>query len=116
MANAIVHVEINAKDARKEQRFYQELFGWHIDTNNPMGYGMIDTHAGSGIGGGIGQAQDGRAFVTFYVETADPEKVLAQAEKLGGRTVMKPTQLRPDLTIALLADPEGNVIGLSKGM
>ena len=29
---------------------------------------------------------------------------------------MKPTQVRPNLTLAMLADPEGNVIGLSKGM
>jgi len=116
MANASIHVEINAKDSKKEQQFYQELFGWHIDTNNPMDYGMIDTHAGAGIGGGIGQARDGRSFVTFYVDTDDPQKILDRAERLGGKTIMKPTQVRPDLTLAMLADPEGNVIGLSKGM
>lgn len=116
MGNAIVHVEINAKDAKKEQQFYKQLFGWQIDTNNPMDYGVIDTKAGSGIGGGIGQARDGRSYVTFYVGTDDPQELLDQAEKLGGRTVMKPTQIRPDLTLAMLADPEGNLIGLAKGM
>ena len=54
--------------------------------------------------------------MTFYVDTDDPQKILDRAERLGGKTIMKPTQVRPDLTLAMLADPEGNVIGLSKGM
>ena len=35
--------------------------------------------------------------------------------ELGGTVVMPVTEL-PQVTIALLADPEGNVIGLAEGM
>ncbi|HEV8535689.1 MAG TPA: VOC family protein [Candidatus Limnocylindria bacterium] len=115
MGAPITHVEINTKDQKKLQDFYAKLFDWHMDTNNPMGYAMIDTHAGKGIGAGIGTSRDGRNLVTFYVESDDLKGTLAKAEKLGARTIQPPTQAGP-VEIALFADPEGNVIGLAKGM
>jgi predicted enzyme related to lactoylglutathione lyase len=110
----VTHFEVNARDAKAMQKFYGDLFGWGIDTNNPMDYGMIDTKAkGSGINGGIGASQDGRSWVTFYVQTPDPVQTLSKVERLGGRTVMPPMDMA-GLTYALFADPEGNVIGLAK--
>ena len=115
MAYAVTHFEINALDAPATQKFYRDLFGWGIDTNNPQNYGMIDTKAkGTGINGGIGASQSGRSFVTFYVETDDPHSMLAKAERLGGRRVMEPMDAGQGLVYALFADPEGNVIGLAK--
>jgi predicted enzyme related to lactoylglutathione lyase len=77
---------------------------------------MVDTGAsGHGIGGGIGPSRDGRSMVTFYIEAEDLTGTLAKVEKLGGRTVVPPTKAGP-VEIALFADPEGNVIGLAKGM
>jgi hypothetical protein len=110
----VTHFEINAQDAPKTQKFYRDLFGWGIDTNNPQSYGMIDTKAkGNGINGGIGATQTGRSWVTFYVETDDLAKTLAKAEQLGGRTVMQPMDAGM-VMYALFEDPEGNVIGLAK--
>ena len=55
MANPVMHFEIMAKgDRKRTQEFYTQLFGWHVDDDNPMNYGMVDTHSdGAGIGGGI---------------------------------------------------------------
>ena len=115
MAYPVTHFEINAMDAPATQKFYQDLFGWGIDTNNPQNYGMIDTKAkGTGINGGIGASQQGHSFVTFYIETDDPAATLAKAERLGGRRVMEPMDAGNDVVYALFADPEGNVIGLAK--
>ena len=115
MPYPVTHFEINAQDAPATQKFYQDLFGWGIDTNNPQNYGMIDTkNKGTGINGGIGASQQGRSFVTFYVETDDPAATLAKAERLGGRRVMEPMDAGNDVVYALFADPEGNVIGLAK--
>lgn len=115
MGAPITHVEINTKDSKKLQDFYSKLFDWHMDTNNPMGYAMIDTHAGKGIGAGIGQSQDGRDQVTFYVDVTDLKTTLEKVKQLGGRTVLEPVQNGP-VTIARFADPAGNIIGLAKGM
>ena len=114
MAYPVTHFEINAQDAPATQKFYRDLFGWGIDTNNPDNYGMIDTkNKGTGINGGIGASQQGKSWVTFYVECDDPAATLAKAERLGGRRVMEPMQSM-NVTYALFADPEGNVIGLAK--
>jgi predicted enzyme related to lactoylglutathione lyase len=114
VAYPVTHFEINAQDAPATQKFYQDLFGWGIDTNNPDNYGVIDTrNKGTGINGGIGASQQGRSWVTFYVECDDPAATLAKAERLGGRRVMEPMEAM-NVVYALFADPEGNVIGLAK--
>jgi predicted enzyme related to lactoylglutathione lyase len=114
VAYPVTHFEINAQDAPATQKFYRDLFGWGIDTDNPDNYGVIDTkNKGTGINGGIGASQQDRSWVTFYVECDDPAATLAKAERLGGSRVMEPMQSM-NVTYALFADPEGNVIGLAK--
>ena len=72
MPNPVVHFEIQSNDPERCQKFFSDLFGWHIDTNNPMGYGFVDTHAeGEGINGGIGGAEGGSNRVTFYTQVDD---------------------------------------------
>ena len=109
MASKVVHFEIHGKDGKKLQQFYASLFGWKVDANNPMQYGMVGAEQG-GIGGGITKSP--AAMVTFYVAVKDLAAALKQAEKLGGKTVMKPAEVPGGPTIAQFSDPEGNVIGL----
>jgi len=112
MSSEVVHVEVTGKDGAKLQRFYSEAFGWKLDTNNPGGYGMLRGD-GQKITGGIGSAPQGSpGGVTFYVHTADAKATLAKIEKLGGKLLMPLTQVAPETTIALFADPEGHVVGL----
>ena len=110
MGNEVIHVEVTGKDAAKLQSFYRDVFGWSLDTNNPGGYGMARW---GGFTAGIGAAQDGGpGLVTFYVHSDDPKAVLAKAEAAGGRVIMPLTEVAPETTIALFADPEGHVVGL----
>ena len=44
MPNPVVHFEVLGKDGKKSQEFYTNLFGWHLDADNPMSYGIVDTH------------------------------------------------------------------------
>lgn len=114
MANPVTHFEILGRDGKKSQDFYASLFGWNVDASNPMQYGMVAAPGGAGIGGGIAASQDGRPTVTVYVEVADLEATLRQAEALGGKTVMPAMAVPGGPTIAQFSDPDGNVIGLTK--
>ncbi len=115
MAGKVSHFEVIGKDGKKSQEFYRSLFGWNVDANNPMNYGMVPGTDG-GIGGGIAQGQDAsdKPHVTFYVEVADLAETLKKAESLGGKTMMPPMDVPGGPTIAMLTDIDGNAIGIMK--
>lgn len=113
----VVWFEVVGKDGPALQRFYGKLFDWQIsDSGEGTGYGLV-APADKGIGGSIGTSPDGGAgHVTFYIEVDDVGRYLKKAEGLGARTILPVTEMpKFNLTIALFADPEGHVIGLSKG-
>ena len=118
MGQPVVHFEIVGKDADQLKRYYSELFGWEINSDNPMNYGTIDRESnlspdGIGIGGGIGPAPEGYdGHVTFYVGVPDVGASLAEAERLGGSRMMGPDKVMEGIEIGLFTDPEGHVIGL----
>ncbi len=113
MANPVTWFEITGKDGKKLQDFYSGVFGWNIDANNQMSYGMVD-NAGQGIGGGISGGDGSRNQVTFYVEVDDPQAYLNKIESKGGKTVMPVTEVPGMVIFAQFADPEGNVVGIVK--
>jgi uncharacterized protein len=113
MPNPVTHFEIIGKDANKTQEYYRNLFGWPVDANNPQEYGMVQPQDGKGTGGGIGAEPGGQPRVTFYVEVDNPQAYLDKAVSLGGKVVVPVTALE-DVTFAMFADPDGNVIGLAK--
>lgn len=43
MGMPVVHFEVLGSDAAALQHFYSELFDWTIRTDNPLGYGLVDT-------------------------------------------------------------------------
>ena len=108
----VVHFEINARDPKALHNFYSSLFGWKINADNPMGYGMV-TAGGKGINGGIGPAQ-GAPFLTVYVSVPDLDSTLRRVSELGGSTVVPPTEIPNLVTFAVFTDPQGHRIGLIK--
>jgi uncharacterized protein len=119
MGQPVVHFEVVGKDGERLQGFYSDMFGWEIDSDNPMNYGIVsregNTNAdGIGIGGGVASGQEGQSYVTFYVAVDDLEVGLQKAESLGGSRVMGPMDVMDRLTIGLFNDPEGHMIGLVK--
>ena len=120
MGQPVVHFEVIGQDAESLQGYYGELFGWAIDANNPMKYGLVaregNTNAdGVGIGGGVGTGPEGyEGHVTFYVEVPDVEESLAKAESLGGKRMMGPEKVMEGVELGLFSDPEGHVVGVVK--
>jgi predicted enzyme related to lactoylglutathione lyase len=112
--NPVVHWEIGARDRKKLQGFYAEVFGWAINDDNPMNYGMVDT-GGGGINGGIMQTvPEQPAYLTMYVSVEDLAATLKRVESLGGKTVVPPTPIPNVGAFALFLDPEGHCVGLFK--
>jgi predicted enzyme related to lactoylglutathione lyase len=122
MGQPVVHFEIIGRDADRLKSYYSELFGWEVDSNNPMNYGLVQRDGnvnadGVGIGGGIGAGPEGYpGHVTFYIEVPDVEAGLAKAEQLGGSRVMGPEKIMDEqgrgFEIGHFTDPEGHTIGL----
>ena len=56
MGQPVTRFEIVGRDAQRLQRYYSELFGWEINSDNPNDYGVIERNAnvnaqGVGISG-----------------------------------------------------------------
>jgi predicted enzyme related to lactoylglutathione lyase len=121
MGQPVVHFEVIGSDGEKLRGYYSELFGWKIDADNPMNYGMVspdDNAPGgagtSGIAGGIGAMPDGHeGYATFYVDVDNVEAALSKAEQLGGQRLMGPENVMEGLTIGLFTDPEGHIVGVA---
>ena len=122
MGQPVVHFEIMGNDAKALRAFYSDLFGWKVDADNPLDYGMVEREGnvnaeGIGIGGGIAaMPEEQPGYVTVYIEVPDVEVALAKAEGLGGTRLMGPEQPMEGLVIGMFADPEGHPVGVVKGM
>ena len=120
MGQPVVHFEVIGKDGDKLQQYYAELFGWEINSDNEMKYGMVAREGntapdGIGIGGGIAGGPPGYdGHVTFYVAVPDVEEALAKAETLGGKRIMGPENIMDMVELGQFEDPEGHVIGVVK--
>ena len=115
MGAPVVHFEITTRNAKQIQDFYTSLFGWKIDSNNPIGYGLVKPGGKRGIDGGIAQKRDETSpGVTFYAEVADPQSALDKAVSMGARVVFPVTTIPNMATNAMFADPDGNVVGVVK--
>ncbi len=118
MGQPVVHFEVIGKDGAALRSFYSDLFGWKIDADNEMNYGIVQRDGnvspdGVGIGGGVGVAPEGYdGHVTFYIGVSDVEAALAKAESLGGSRMMGPDKVMEQVEIGLFHDPEGHLVGV----
>jgi predicted enzyme related to lactoylglutathione lyase len=119
MGYPVVHFEVVGRDGERLRSYYSELFGWEIDADNPMGYGIVAreqnlSDEGVGIGGGVAAGPEGyEGHLTFYVQVPDVEAALATAERLGGTRRMGPDEIPgAGLIMGHFTDPEGHLVGV----
>ena len=115
MTRPVVAFQIRGKDPQRLADFYRELFGWDIAGANPFGIITIPPGIGGpveGVGGHILGAET--PGVSIFVQVLDPVETLRKAEEMGGRAVLQPFDVPGGPTIAQMADPEGNLVGLVK--
>jgi predicted enzyme related to lactoylglutathione lyase len=113
MPHPVVWYEVIGKDGAALARFYGDLFDWKMEEVQG-GYFMASAGDGPPTGGVGSDPSGGDGHVTWYAEVDDLQAMLDKAESLGGRTVMPPSEPMGGTTIALLADPEGHVVGIVK--
>jgi hypothetical protein len=114
MGAPVAFFDITSSDPTRIGDFYGELFEWAVGPEQD-GYRMVDTGNGDGaVAGGIGGTEEpASAGITVYVRVADLAATLAKAEKLGGATVVPPSDLPGGYgRFAVLSDPDGNSFGL----
>ena len=119
MSQKIIHFEIMGTDPTKSQKFYADLFGWKLGNPAPElgNYAMVDGSS-AGLSGGIGsEGPGGRLRTTFYVDVPDLQAALDRAVQLGGKVASPPMEIPgTGISLAQFTDPDGNLVGLVKGM
>jgi predicted enzyme related to lactoylglutathione lyase len=116
MGQPVSFFEIMSEHPSQVTDFYTRLFDWNVSVDPDMdGYGLVDTGAGeTAITGGIGPASSPEgAGVKIYVRVEDLDAALARAESLGAKRLLDPMDLPGEFgRIAVVADPDGNPLGL----
>ena len=114
MPHPIVHAEIRSSDPDATRTFFADLLGWtYPDQGAVPGYTFVDTGVPGALYTAISPLQGGSDLVTFFVGVDDINSVIAQVTKLGGTVVQEPQQA-PGVSFALIADPQGHVVGLAQ--
>src|SRR5579864_8658563 len=120
-ANALNWFEIPAKDIKRAQKFYENIFATKMqDMGEMMGMKMTSFPAEMGNGkvsGALAQSQMHKPSTdgaVIYLN-ANPaiQNVIERIEKNGGKVVMPKTQISPEIGfMAFFVDTEGNKVGL----
>ena len=113
MGSPVVHVEIRSADPDATRAFFGKLFGWTFPDGGIPGYTYVETGVEGALPGGISPLQGGQPLVTFFVGVSDVAATLEAAVAQGGRIVQGATKV-PGVTFGLLADPQGQVVGLAQ--
>ena len=110
----VIHFEIPASDPERASKFYQKLFGWHIEKwPGPMEYWMVTTGAEGtpGINGGLMRNTQVKTTTnTIGVESVD--KAIEATKSAGGQLVMPKTPIPGVGYFAYCLDTEGNLFGV----
>ncbi|MEO8458468.1 MAG: VOC family protein [Chloroflexota bacterium] len=111
VSRPVVAFQIRGRDATKLAEFYKTMFEWEVDANNPLKVAFLQTGPG-GPPEPPGTIFPGEPRVLIFVQVADLGASMAQAVELGGQRIMEPFDVPNGPTVAQVADPEGNYVGL----
>ncbi len=114
MSHPVVHAEIRSSDPDGTRAFFGELFGWTYPNEGAVpGYTFVDTGVPDALYTAISPLQGDTDLVTFFVGVEDMTRTIEDTERLGGKVVQEPVSV-PGVSFALIADPQGHVLGLAQ--
>lgn len=121
MSGRVVHFEVPADDVERAQGFYQEAFGWQVQTVPGFEYSSVTTTAtddqgrpaeAGAINGGMVPRQSPIDRPVITIEVADIEDALSKVESGGGSTVVPKEPVADMGFTAYFKDSEGNLMGM----
>ncbi|WP_251452375.1 VOC family protein [Microbacterium sp. Marseille-Q6648] len=111
----ITHIDIPVADMEKAKQFYSSLFGWQIaEVPGYEGYPMWQA-PNKISGGGLAPREDGFTQPRSYVEVDSIDETVATATAAGATVLMEKSPISETSWWAVIADPDGNAIGLYEG-
>lgn len=110
---SISHIEIPAKDRAKLSKFYENMFGWKIQSMDEKGVPYTVWQSGNNRGGfpDVGNMYK-PGDIVIYIDSEDIEADLKNIEANGGKTLLKKTEIPNVGWYAFFADPTGNRMAL----
>ena len=84
-----------------------------MQTNNALGYRVVDTGNGRGINGGVWPSPpEGHNLVQLFVEVDDIDAALAKATTLGATVIVPKSELPDGDALAIVLAPAGLSFGM----
>ncbi len=123
MSNRPIHFEIQADDAERAKKFYEDVLGWKIEKASMPGVGMdywmVETGEGPGINGGLYKRTDNPRKITTFdctIQVDDLDGVIAAIKSHGGQIQPYEGQEKWEMKglgwFSRAVDSEGNIFGL----
>jgi predicted enzyme related to lactoylglutathione lyase len=114
MPHPVVHAEIRSSDPDATRAYFGQLFGWtYPNAGAYPGYTFVETGVPDALYTAISPLQGDADLVTFFVGVQDMSATIADAVRLGGSVVQEPVSV-PGVSFALIADPQGHIVGLAQ--
>jgi predicted enzyme related to lactoylglutathione lyase len=107
----IVHIEFASADFARTASFYGELFGWQTQQNASASYMKFDGVDGAS-GGWVRADMVQSPGPIPYLQVSDLQATIDKVEKAGGRVIARRLPFPGGGEVGLVADPDGNVLGL----
>jgi uncharacterized protein len=110
----VVHFELPADDVERAIKFYEDVFGWHIEQWPGNDYWLISTgdDPEPGIDGALMPRTETYTVVCNIIDVESVDESLAKIQAAGG-TIVVPKMPVPGVGwLAYFTDTEGNFTGL----
>ena len=115
MSNRIMWFESASTDVPASAKFYGDLFGWPIVTDEEMNYTRTNFGPGE-VGVGFSPVNEEMGVtpgsVLVYVDVADVDATIAKAKELGAPVYVDKMEIPGIGWMAVFGDPGGNRIGV----
>jgi len=103
------YMQLHTQDKERAEAFYEKLFAWKVA--KAPGYSEVKT---GGLDAGVMQAPAPNIPSHWlpYVAVDDLGKTLAQAQELGAKVVVPPTDVPGKGKYAIFSDPTGAMMAI----